>query len=175
MDDLWNEPARFDSGKGVPRKCGKNFVEVWWNKEMKLNKRGTSIAIAGLAVLVMLAICGGCKTQKKNGEPQSSIFVESQADGIHLKTAQSEFLLTSNGSLLAHLRNGTQWLTLDEARANSGLLVTSDKQLVHDFVRDLANPQIKPEKGKLGALGKRVDVKGHSASSGLDELLTVER
>lgn len=141
---------------------------------MKLIKRGTSIAIAGLAAIVMLAVCGGCKTQEKKSEPASSIVVDKQVDGIHLRTAQTEFVLTSNGNLLAHLKNGAEWLTLDESGANSGVLVTSEKQLVSDFVRDLADAQIQPASGKLGALGKRVDVKGHSASTGLDELLTVE-
>jgi alpha-galactosidase len=139
-----------------------------------MRRISTGTAIASAAAAVVLALCGGCKTHGKKPESASSIVVESQPDGIHLKTTQSEFLLTPNGNLLTHLKNGTQWLTLDEAEPNSGVLITSGKQLVHDFVRELGSAQIQPANGKLGALGKRVDVKGHSASTGLDELLTVE-
>ena len=100
--------------------------------------------------------------------------VETRDDGIHLKTGQAEFVLTTTGSLVGRFKNGTQWLTLDEAAPGSGVVVTSGKQVVDDFVRDLEHAQIQPANGKLGSLGKRVEVKGHSASTGLDEILTVE-
>ena len=41
-------------------------------------------------------------------------------------------------------------------------------------MRDLGHAQIQSANGKLGSLGKRVEVQGHSSSTGLDELLTVE-
>jgi alpha-galactosidase len=128
---------------------------------------------AGTAALALFA---GCKApvQEKKAEPVSSVAVETQGDGIHLKTGQAEFVLTATGSLLGRFNNGTQWLTLDEAPANSGLVVTSDKKVVGDFVRDLAHAQVQAATGKLGALGKRVVVNGHSASTGLDEELDVE-
>src|ERR1700687_1337147 len=102
----------------------------------------TSIGIACMATAVIMQIFGGCKRQEKRPESASSIVVESRADGIHLKTAQAEFVLTSSGTLLSHLRNGTQWLTLDEAGPNSGVLVTSGKQTVNDFLRDLGHAEI---------------------------------
>src|SRR5271165_7123855 len=80
----------------------------------------------------------------------------------------------SHGGLLARLSNGTQWLTLEESGPGSGVVVTAGKRSVGDFVRDLGHAQIGAANGKLGALGKRVEVKGHSASTGLDEVLTVE-
>jgi alpha-galactosidase len=128
---------------------------------------------AGTAALALFA---GCKApvQEKKAEPVSSVAVGTQGDGIHLKTGQAEFVLTATGSLLGRFNNGTQWLTLDEAPANSGLVVTSDKKVVGDFVRDLAHAQVQAATGKLGALGKRVVVNGHSASTGLDEELDVE-
>jgi alpha-galactosidase len=126
------------------------------------------------AMVAALAIFGGCKAPEKKAEPVSSVMVETQPDGIHLKTGQAEFVLTASGSLLGHLKNGTQWLTLDEAAPGSGVVVESGKQVVKDFVRDLGHAQITAANGKLGALGKRVEVKGHSAGTGFDELLVVE-
>jgi alpha-galactosidase len=100
--------------------------------------------------------------------------VEIQTDGIHLKTGQAEFVLTRSGSLVGRFKHGTQWLTLDEAAPGPGVVVTSGKQVVNDFIRDLGHARIQPANGKLGSLGKRVEVQGHSSSTGLDEILTVE-
>jgi len=134
-------------------------------------RRRSSNAIASA---VALMIFGGCKAQEQKPTPVSAVAVETQADGIHLKTGQAEFVLTSSGSLLGRFKNETQWLTLDQASPGSGIVVTSDKQVVNDFVRDLGHAQTQPATGKLGSLGKRVEIKGHSPSTGLDEILTVE-
>ena len=141
---------------------------------MNRTLRKASSTVGFLMTTVALAGLGGCKTQDKKPEPVSAVAVETQADGIHLKTGQAEFLLTPTGSLSARFKYGTQWLTLDKAAPSSEVVVTSGKQDVNDFVRDLAHAQIQPANGKLGALGKRVEVRGHSSSIGLDEILTVE-
>ena len=141
---------------------------------MNWARRASGSAVAFLIATVVISNLVGCKTQGKKSELASAVTVESQADGIHLKTGQAEFVLTAAGNLLGHFKNGTQWLTLDEASPGSGVVVTSGKLVVNDFARDLGHPQIQPANGKLGSLGKRVEVKGHSPGAGLDEILTVE-
>jgi alpha-galactosidase len=136
--------------------------------------RGWCCRTAAVATIAAVSIFGGCGTEEKKTEAISTVAVESQADGIHLRTAQAEFVLTAKGGLLARFRNGTQWQTLDEVGPGSGVVVTTGKQAVADFVRDLGHAQIGAANGKLGALGKRVEVKGRSVSTGLDEVLTVE-
>ena len=136
--------------------------------------RRICIAAGFLAVVMSASIFGGCKTQETKSVPVSSVVVENLADGINLKSKQAEFLLNANGGLQGRVKNGTQWLSLDDAGGNSQILVTSGKQAINDFVRDLAHAEIRPANGKLGALGKRVEVKGHSANTGLDEVLTFE-
>jgi len=131
-------------------------------------------AILPLIGFGLIFLITACHKQETPNQPVSSIVVEARSDGIHLKTTRAEFLLASSGALLARQKNGTQWLTFDEANSNPGVLVLADKHPVSDFVRDLAHPRILPANGKLGSLGKRVEVQGHSASSGLDEQLTVE-
>jgi alpha-galactosidase len=121
-----------------------------------------------------LTILGGCRARGKKPAPVSAVDVEIQTDGIHLKTGQAEFVLTRSGSLVGRFKHGTQWLTLDEAAPGPGVVVTSGKQVVNDFIRDLGHARIQPANGKLGSLGKRVEVQGHSSSTGLDEILTVE-
>jgi alpha-galactosidase len=141
---------------------------------MNRTRRGPRHAVASVIATGALTIFGGCKKEEKKPEPVSAVNVVTEADGIHLKTGQAEFVLTTTGSVLARFYSGTQWLTLDEAEPGSGIVVTSGKQVVSDFVRDLGHAQIEPANGKLGSLGKRVEVKGHSSSTGLDEFLTVE-
>ncbi|MGB2589209.1 MAG: alpha-galactosidase [Candidatus Acidiferrum sp.] len=141
---------------------------------MSQTRRNSSSAMAFLMAAAAFTILDGCRARQTKPEPSSAVAVESLADGIHLKTGQAEFVLTTTGSLLGRLKNGTQWLTLDEAAPGSGVVVTSGKQVVKDFVRDMEHAQIQPANGKLGSLGKRVEVKGHSLSTGLDEILTVE-
>jgi len=140
-------------------------------KARNLKPLGPVLTLAGLGLFVLIA---SCRKQESPKEPVSSIVVETGSDGIHLQTAQAEFLLTAGGALLARHKYGMQWLTLDDASANSSILVQADKHPVTDFVRDLTHAQILPANGKLGSLGKRVEVQGRSASSGLDELLAVE-
>jgi alpha-galactosidase len=140
-----------------------------------MNTRRTNplAAILSLLDLGLLFLMASCHKQEAPKQPVSSIVVET-SDGIHLQTPQAEFLLTASGALLSRQKSGSQWLTLDDAGANSGIVVVAGNHPVNDFVRDLANAQILPASGKLGSLGKRVEVQGHSASSGLDEILTAE-
>jgi alpha-galactosidase len=141
---------------------------------MSWTSRRTRSATTLMAAALAWLVFGGCKTQEKRAQPMAATFVESHTDGIHLKTAQAEFVLTSSGRLLSRQRNGAEWLTIDATSPDPGILVTSGKQPVNDFVRDLAHAQIQPADNKLGALGKRVVVHGHSPSTGLDEMLIVE-
>jgi alpha-galactosidase len=138
-----------------------------------VQKRRFHIALSILIVAAMAPVLSGCRAKTKNSESTSAVTVDTQADGIHLQNSQSEFVLTNTGSLLARLKNGSQWMTLDEG-ATTGVSVTSGTQVISDFVRDLAHAEAHPANGKLGALGARVDVRGHSPSTGLEELLSVE-
>src|SRR3979490_3099563 len=88
-------------------------------KKMNRTRRGPSSAAAMLVAALALTIFGGCRTQQKKPEPVSAATVETQADGIHFKTRQAEFVLTTSGGLLGRLKSGTQWLTLDEASPSS--------------------------------------------------------
>jgi alpha-galactosidase len=135
-------------------------------------RRASKPLACAVTTIVLTSFCG-CKTEMNTSPSTSTVVVTTRADGIHLKTPKAEFLLNPSGSLVGRFENGNQWLTLDES-VPSGIVVTSKKQVVSDFARDLTHPQIKPANGKLGPVGKRVEVKGHSASTGLDEVLTVE-
>ncbi len=132
-------------------------------------------AIVSLSVAIGVATLCGCRTnEEKPTEPVSAITIETQPDGIHVKTSQADFTLLPNGALTAHLKNGADWLSLDEPSANTGILVVSGKLTIGDFALDLAHARIEPANGKLGRLGKRVEVTGRSASTGIEETVRVE-
>lgn len=136
----------------------------------------TSRAITIAAMLV--TFFSGCRKEQAKPSPEaprvSSIAVESQADGIHLKTTQAEFVLTSNGNLLAAQKAANTIVTVDEPSAAPGVAVKTGDKAIDDFVRDLSHAEIREAQGKLGKTGKHIEVKGHSASTGLDEALIVE-
>ena len=136
----------------------------------------TSRAITMAAMLV--TFFSGCRKEQAKPSPEaprvSSIAVESQADGIHLKTTQAEFVLTSNGNLLAAQKAANTIVTVDEPSAAPGVAVKTGDKAIDDFVRDLSHAEIREAQGKLGKTGKHIEVKGHSASTGLDEVLIVE-
>jgi alpha-galactosidase len=133
--------------------------------------------ISVLAALIA-TLLGGCHRREEreptSTTPQTSaVSVEILNNEIHLKTAQAEFVLTASGNLLARRGGGTT-NSLDEAGSAPGVAVKSGVQSIHDIIRDLNHAEIREVNGKLGKLGKHLEVKGHSATSGLDEVLSVE-
>jgi alpha-galactosidase len=137
-------------------------------------RRKTAFVFCLTCVAALLFLVAACRHPKTPAQPVSVVSVQTQTDGIHLLTSQAEFILTPAGAVRARQKASSQWLSLDDSAGGPGINVVSGKLPVSDLVRDLAHPQILPANGKLGALGKRVEIKGHSAATGLDELLTLE-
>jgi hypothetical protein len=91
-----------------------------------------------------------------------------------IKTPTAEFDVTPRGYIKAFLLHNSQRVTLDDptvAAAGGGVTVAG--KLIRDFILDLSKAVVMDAKGKLGNLGKRVDIAGHSAS-GLEETLSLE-
>jgi hypothetical protein len=91
-----------------------------------------------------------------------------------IKTPTAEFDVTPRGYIKAFLLHNSQRVTLDDptvAAAGGGVTVAG--KLIRDFILDLSKAVVIDAKGKLGNLGKRVDIAGHSAS-GLEETLSLE-
>jgi hypothetical protein len=105
----------------------------------------------------------------------SRIEVRSEAKGpLVIKTPTAEFDVTPRGYIKAFLLHNSQRVTLDDptvAAAGGGVTVAG--KLIRDFILDLSKAVVIDAKGKLGNLGKRVDIAGHSAS-GLEETLSLE-
>jgi alpha-galactosidase len=147
---------------------------------MKLGHGKAGFASACIAAAMMASAFAGCtsKEQKvRQTQPavkSSAVTVERQTDGIHLKSPEAEFVLTANGHLSGRLQDMGSSNNLEEAAETAGITLKSDKRVIADFVRDFGHAEIREATGKLGAVGKRVEVGGHSASTGLDEILSIE-
>lgn len=130
--------------------------------------------------LTILAICTlvGCKKPESSSTTtappatESALQVQSAADGVTVTSKTAEFRLLPTGNIQTIRVQGTQRLTLDESAAP--LEITVGRKKVSDFVRDLSHPDIQNASGKLGRLGKRIEVKGKSASTGVEETLVFE-
>lgn len=138
----------------------------------------------GVALLALAALLAGhssgCKnsassSQTAPSEQQRSVISTSfDATGFHVSTPSAQFLLNSSGYLQANLKSGGQFLTLDDPANQPGQRVISGKTEVNDFVFDITNAKVTDAAGKLGALGKRIDISGRSAKTNLQETLTLE-
>jgi alpha-galactosidase len=91
-----------------------------------------------------------------------------------IETPAAEFVAAPDGYVTANLLVGQKKLSLDDPGSEPGLLVVVAGKKVQDFVFDLAGARTSEPQGKLGALGKRVEVNGKSASTGLDASLVIE-
>ena len=136
-----------------------------------------SFRFATLSLLTLITVAG-CKKPadapetKTAAPPASSIRVSIEKDGVHVTSKTAEFLLTSTGSLTGQFKGGNGSTSLSEV--TNGVEVILSKAAVNDFVRDLAGATVRDATGKLGATGKRVEIKGRSARTGLEETLVLE-
>src|SRR5882762_3110650 len=130
--------------------------------------------IAGFALLLFVAIAGCKKSADTALQARlgSSIAVRVENDGVHVTTKTAEFLLTPTGSLRGRLRAEKNNASLSEPA--NGVEVIAAKAVVNDIVRDIAHAQIQGATGKLGVTGKRVEIEGRSAGTGLEETLFLE-
>jgi hypothetical protein len=138
---------------------------------------------AGCAALILcgaaLAQIAGCGKQEAPPLTASAVLtsvirVSKEADGIHVLTPAAEFVLSRTGYLKGSLKSGEKILSLDDAGSAAGQRVSAAHKDVSDFVFDLASAKISEAQGKLGRLGKHIEVAGASARTGLAETLTLE-
>src|SRR5947209_17573828 len=195
MGNLWHGAAGRDLEKSLFWKCRKNIraIQRRTGKEHRScqtmsdsaillrKRRGHRLSIAASAWLAVaaLALLSGCRNQPtpilpENAAPHvSTIEVKKEADGIHVKTATAEFILFSNGYLKGTLAGGNN-ATLDEPATEAGQTVVAGHKQISDISLDLTAAKIGDVEGKLGKLGKQIEVTGTSASTGLAETLRLE-
>jgi alpha-galactosidase len=144
------------------------------------NTRQACSFIALIVVGFMLSQGSGCNSDapphsQANPMPQTStIVVRIDPDGIHVRTSSAEFVLNASGYLKSSMELDGRTVTLDEPQKEPGLLVTADHQNAGDVIFDLQHARISDAQGKLGRLGKHVEVSGENKPANLSETLSLE-
>jgi len=104
---------------------------------------------------------------RQDPQLQSTITVNVRPDGISIKTATSEFQVLPSGNLHGYLDVDGRQLTLDDPQQKDSTaadyVIISGKQ-IRDFETNLAHAKISDASHRLGALGKRIEIKGLSKS-----------
>lgn len=137
---------------------------------MRGGRLGAATVICAAALL-----CGSCKKNeaaKEQAPAASTITVKATGNEIGVATKAAEFRLSAAGDLQGKLEEGSGAPSLEET--GPGIRIETGAGPISDFTRDLEHAQIADATGKLGATGKRVTVQGRSASTGLEETLTLE-
>ena len=143
----------------------------------KWNARSTLLLALAVVAICCSSSCnnsGPSAGVAKSIAPSSVISTSIDPAGFRVRTPTAEFLLNSSGYLQANLKSGGQLLSLDDPENQAGQLLLSGKSEANDFVFDLANAKVTNAAGKLGALGKHIEVSGTSAETNLEEALTLE-
>ena len=129
--------------------------------------------------LMQLSSCNSDRPKQSNATTPgqtSKVTSRVEADGLYVDTDSAEFVLTHSGYLKSSLKSDGRAITLDEPDAESGQHLRINHKDVSDIVLDLQNAKITPAQGKLGNLGKHIEVNGTSKSgdSKLKETLILE-
>jgi alpha-galactosidase len=133
-----------------------------------------------LLVLLVLALdCWlGCTDARKSNTTQSQgeISVRHSAGGpLVLTTSAAEFDLSSAGYLSAFLLRDSKRLTMDDLQSVGGDYVVVNGHEVRDFALDLDHAISSAATGKLGRVGKRVELVGTSRQvPEMEERFTIE-
>jgi len=105
---------------------------------------------------------------------KSAVAVTTSAESIIVRTPSTRFTLSPSGALRASLEKSGSSLSLDANPTASGQSVSIANKEFPDLQLDLAHAEVREAAGKLGALGKQVNIKGQIPAAGLEETITLE-
>ena len=129
-----------------------------------------------LAGILQMASCRSENPKPSNAptsDVASALAVHTEADGVHVESSAAEFVLTASGYLKSSLKVNGKKITLDDPASEAGQQVTAAHKNVDDIVLDLSTARVSDAQGKLGRLGKHVEVFGKSKSTNPDITATL--
>jgi alpha-galactosidase len=155
------------------------MLHNWFREHHFAESRRLSLSlllIGGAATLLQMSSC-----QSETPKPASAsmpaaasaLVVRTEADGIHVESSSAEFVLSASGYLKSSMKVNGKKITLDDPGSESGQQVTAAHKNVDDIVLDLSTARISDAQGKLGRLGKHVEVSGKSKSTNPDIAATL--
>jgi alpha-galactosidase len=121
------------------------------------------------ALLCVTAVLGGCSRNPSVVENRktSAIQVSHSAGApLVIRTPSAEFRFSSNGYLQGGLLRGGEALTLDDPGAGTdGSSLNLGGKEISDFCFDLEHAKVGEASGRLGGVGKQIEVAGKSGSA----------
>ncbi|MGH9684875.1 MAG: glycoside hydrolase family 36 protein [Candidatus Acidiferrales bacterium] len=144
---------------------------------MHSNRFFGSSAFVTLAAITIC--CLGCSHKQPLAPQQSSarasgIRVTPTAASLEIETKTANFAVSPAGYVKASLIDGSKMDSLDDPGNDSGVSITTAGRKIDDFLFDLSHAHISEPQGKLGSQGKRIEIEGKSAATGLEMTLIVE-
>jgi alpha-galactosidase len=136
-------------------------------------------AICGLLLLAQLFSMTGCQKTKEAqtvppAAPTPHVEVSVVAEKITVLTSAAEFQLAKNGSLTGSLTAGKQSASLDSPTPPASQIILVGKKEYSGVDLDLSKAQIMPTSGKLGPIGKHIEVPGSIPETGVTETLRLD-
>jgi alpha-galactosidase len=105
---------------------------------------------------------------------KSAITATASANGVILRTPTAEFTLSPSGALQASLLKEGARSSLESKLPDAAQVVTIANKNFSGAIFDTEKASLQEAVGKLGALGKHVDVTGKIPGTDLEEVLTIE-
>jgi len=133
------------------------------------------VSFAGL-FLVNVAGCqkGAQPSSSQTPPAKSAIAVRISAAAIAIHTPAADFELLPNGATTASLGQGQSKLSLDTDSPDLAQSISISGKEVPGVSLELANAEVKDATGKLGTLGKQINVSGKISGTDLEETATLE-
>jgi len=127
----------------------------------------------------MLAFVG-CQSKEKSpasvpaAVAKSVVQVKASADEVEVLTPTAKFTLNASGALKAALLKSGTPLTLDAQSLSETQRITLLKKEFPGVQLDTDKAAVRDATGKLGSLGKQIDITGRVPGTSLEETLTLE-
>jgi alpha-galactosidase len=130
------------------------------NPMRRLFRLTTALECLALAGLLAMVACQNSSSPTTSSA--SKITVTTNPGGpVTIKTSSAEFEVLPSGYVRAYLLKEGKRLTLDDPSASGSLnSVTVNGKEIADFTLDLDHVKVSDARGKLGNLGKRVEITG---------------
>jgi alpha-galactosidase len=147
-------------------------------RAMRLIPSAFVAVLVSFTGLFLLNVVGCQKNTAPNSAQtpiaKSAVAVQTSATGIAIHTPTAEFQLLPNGALTASLRRGQSKLSLDSDALDSAQSISVSGKEITGLTLNLANAEVKDATGKLGNLGKQINVSGKIPGTDLEETATIE-
>jgi len=143
------------------------------SRSMRLLLLATTVSVG----MVALASCQKQEQPKgatSSPAAQSAVTVALSSDGVTVHTPAATFYYSNSGQLTGSLEKNSATLSLDSKSEQQLQSVVISKKEFSGVQLDPAHAQVRDASGKLGALGKQIEVTGKIAGTELEETATLE-